>query len=74
MAAIGLSLIFGTTGLTNFAHGELVTGGALLGYLFNVGFGLNLIPATLIAVVVGAASAACSTAGCGARCAGAAPA
>ena len=55
MAAIGLSLIFGTTGLTNFAHGELVTGGALLGYVFNVGLGLNLIPATLIAVVVGAA-------------------
>ena len=55
MAAIGLSLIFGTTGLTNFAHGELVTGGAILGYVFNVGLGLNLIPATLIAVVVGAA-------------------
>ena len=55
MAAIGLSLIFGTTGLTNFAHGELVTGGAILGYLFNVGLGLNLIPATIIAVVVGGA-------------------
>lgn len=54
MAAIGLSLIFGTTGLTNFAHGELVTGGAILGYVFNVGLGLNLIPATLLAVGVGA--------------------
>ena len=53
MAAIGLSLIFGTTGLTNFAHGELVTGGALLGYVVNVGLGLNLIPATVIAVLVG---------------------
>lgn len=53
MASIGLSLIFGTTGLTNFAHGELVTGGAILGYIFNQGFGLNLIPATLIAVGVG---------------------
>ena len=29
LAALGLSLIFGTTGLTNFAHGELVTFGAL---------------------------------------------
>ena len=28
LAALGLSLIFGTTGLTNFAHGELVTFGA----------------------------------------------
>ncbi len=53
MASIGLSLIFGTTGLTNFAHGELVTGGALLGYVFNVKLGLNLIPATMIAVIVG---------------------
>jgi branched-chain amino acid transport system permease protein len=54
MAAVGLSLIYGTTGLTNFAHGELVTGGAILGYIFNQGFGLNLIPATLLAVGVGA--------------------
>jgi len=29
LAALGLSLIFGTTGLTNFAHGELVTFGAI---------------------------------------------
>ncbi len=32
MAALGLSMIFGTTGLTNFAHGELVTFGALAAY------------------------------------------
>ncbi len=53
MASIGLSLIFGTTGVTNFAHGELVTGGAILGYIFNVGLGLNLIFAAIIAVLVG---------------------
>ena len=53
MAAIGLSLIFGTTGLTNFAHGELITGGAMVAYFFNVNTGLNLIPATVIAVLVG---------------------
>ena len=29
--ALGLSMIFGTTGLTNFAHGELITFGALVG-------------------------------------------
>ena len=29
LAAIGLSLIFGTTGLSNFAHAEMVTFGAL---------------------------------------------
>lgn len=36
MCAVGLSLIFGTTGLTNFAHGELVTWGGLWAYFFNV--------------------------------------
>lgn len=35
MAAIGLSLIFGTTGLTNFAHSEMVGFGVLTAYLFN---------------------------------------
>lgn len=35
MAAIGLSLIFGTTGLVNFAHAELVSFGALMTYFFN---------------------------------------
>ena len=32
MAALGLSMIFGTTGLTNFAHGELITFGALIAF------------------------------------------
>ncbi|WP_340538747.1 branched-chain amino acid ABC transporter permease [Nocardioides sp. GXZ039] len=31
MASLGLSMIFGTTGLTNFAHGEMITFGALVG-------------------------------------------
>jgi branched-chain amino acid transport system permease protein len=35
MAAIGLSLIFGTTGLVNFAHAELVTWGQLATFFFN---------------------------------------
>jgi len=56
LAALGISLIFGTTGLTNFAHGELVTFGALMGFLFNVTFGLPLVLSGLIAVVIGAAT------------------
>ncbi|NHZ70568.1 MAG: branched-chain amino acid ABC transporter permease [Proteobacteria bacterium] len=36
MGAIGLSLIFGTTGLVNFAHGELIGWGMLVAYFFNV--------------------------------------
>lgn len=35
MASIGLTLIFGTTGLVNFAHAELVTWGMLSSYMFN---------------------------------------
>jgi neutral amino acid transport system permease protein len=35
MAAIGLSLVFGTTGLTNFAHSEMIGFGMLTAYLFN---------------------------------------
>jgi neutral amino acid transport system permease protein len=50
MSAVGLSLIYGTTGLVNFAHGELVTLGALLAWLFNVTFGLHLFIAAPLAV------------------------
>lgn len=35
IAAIGLSLIFGTTGLVNFAHGEMIGFGMLTAYFFN---------------------------------------
>ncbi|NUO96327.1 MAG: branched-chain amino acid ABC transporter permease [Nonomuraea sp.] len=53
LAALGLSLIYGTTGLTNFAHGELVTLGAIFAYMFNVGFGIHLIPSAVLAVLLG---------------------
>ena len=43
ICAIGLSLIFGTTGLTNFAHGEMVTFGALVAFLLNQTLGLHLL-------------------------------
>jgi branched-chain amino acid transport system permease protein len=55
VCAVGLSLIFGTTGLTNFAHGELVTIGAVVAWYINVQAGVPLIPATIIAMVIGAA-------------------
>ena len=54
VCAVGLSLIFGTTGLTNFAHGELVTIGAVIAWYINVRGGVPLIPATIIAMVAGA--------------------
>ena len=53
ITSVGLSLIFGTTGLTNFAHGELVTFGAMMAYLFGETLGLPLTVATVIAVALG---------------------
>ncbi len=35
MAALGLSMIYGTTGLTNFAHGELITFGAMVAFFLD---------------------------------------
>jgi neutral amino acid transport system permease protein len=52
LAAVGLSLIFGTTGLTNFAHGELVTFGAITAFFFNVVLDVHLVLAALLTVVV----------------------
>jgi len=57
MASLGLSMIFGTTGLTNFAHGELVTFGAL------AAFGIDSLPGQIriggadVTVVVGVIAA-----------------
>jgi branched-chain amino acid transport system permease protein len=53
ISAVGLSLIFGTTGLTNFAHGELVTAGAIIAWYINVRGGVPLLPATILAMVGG---------------------
>ncbi|MEM7341478.1 MAG: branched-chain amino acid ABC transporter permease, partial [Actinomycetota bacterium] len=55
ITAIGLSLIFGTTGLVNFAHGEMVTVGAMVAFLLNVtgvfGTQVSLILAGIVAVI-----------------------
>ncbi|OLT29153.1 branched-chain amino acid ABC transporter permease [Nocardiopsis sp. CNR-923] len=37
VSAIGLSLIFGTTKLINFSHGDMVTFGAMMAMLFSTG-------------------------------------
>ncbi len=56
MTAVGLSLIFGTTGLINFAHGELVAFGALVAWWLNVEtWHLHLLVAAPIAIVLTAA-------------------
>jgi len=55
LAAIGLSLIYGTTGLNNFAHGELVTFGALMAYTFSGILGWPAPVAIVAAVILGGA-------------------
>jgi len=52
LASVGLSLIFGTTGLTNFAHGELVTLGGVVAYWFNANLGIPLLFAAILTVIV----------------------
>ena len=52
LAAVGLSLIYGTTGLTNFAHGELITLGGLVTYFLNVLLGLPFILAGALGVLI----------------------
>jgi len=36
ISSVGLSLVFGTTRLTNFAHAEMVTFGGVVAFVFNV--------------------------------------
>ncbi len=53
LASVGLSLIYGTTGLSNFAHAEQVTLGGMLAYFFVNVHGLPLVVGGLLVVVVG---------------------
>jgi branched-subunit amino acid ABC-type transport system permease component len=53
LASIGVSLIYGTTGLNNFAHGELVTFGALMGYVFSSVLGLPGFVGIIAALLLG---------------------
>jgi neutral amino acid transport system permease protein len=55
LAAIGLSLIFGTTGLSNFAHAEMITFGALMMLTFGVDLAFPVWLAFIVAVVLSAA-------------------
>ncbi|MEY4043454.1 MAG: hypothetical protein RL529_1021 [Actinomycetota bacterium] len=55
IAAIGISLIFGTTGLNNFAHGEMVTVGALFMWVLYQVLNLNIFVSALGAIVIAAA-------------------
>ena len=53
-ASIGLSLVFGTTKLINFAHGEMITLGAIVAW-FVQSHGVSLWLAAMVAAVAGCA-------------------
>ncbi|HCL70759.1 MAG TPA: branched-chain amino acid ABC transporter permease, partial [Actinobacteria bacterium] len=53
LGALGLNLVFGTTGLTNFSHGDLLTLGAFTALILNEA-GLHIIIAAPIAIVIAA--------------------
>jgi branched-chain amino acid transport system permease protein len=52
LSGVGLSLIFGTTGLTNFAHGDLMTFGALATLVFNNFLGLPFLVSAALALIL----------------------
>lgn len=53
LAAIGLSLVFGTTGISNFAHAEMVTFGAVMALVFGVFLGWPMWIAVPLAIALG---------------------
>jgi neutral amino acid transport system permease protein len=54
LGAMGLNLIFGTTGLTNFSHGELLTYGAFTAWTLNYLLGFNMLVAVPLALLISA--------------------
>lgn len=55
LSSVGLSLVFGVTGLVNFSHGELVTFGAVVAYFFHTsGPRWPLVVAAIAAILAGA--------------------
>ena len=53
MCSVGLSLVFGTTGLTNFAHGEMVTFGGLVAFYFNVILEIPILISGPVVILMG---------------------
>jgi neutral amino acid transport system permease protein len=50
LGAVGLTLVYGTLKLVNFAHGDLLTLGAYVAFVANVSLGLPLLVAVLCSV------------------------
>lgn len=50
LGAVGLTLVYGTLKLVNFAHGDLLTLGAYVAFVANVSLGLPILVAVLCSV------------------------
>jgi neutral amino acid transport system permease protein len=55
LGAVGLTLVYGTLKLVNFAHGDFLTFGAYIAFVVNVSVGAPLVVALLCAVAATAA-------------------
>src|SRR5918992_5556503 len=55
LGAVGLTLVYGTLRLVNFAHGDMLTFGAYVAFLFNVTVGLPIVVAAACAIALTAA-------------------
>lgn len=54
LMSVGMNLVYGTTGLSSFSHGEQVSLGGLLAYVGTQLLHWPLIPSAIFAVVIGA--------------------
>jgi branched-subunit amino acid ABC-type transport system permease component len=55
LAAVGVSIVYGTLRLVNFAYGDYMTFGAFMGVLFNVTLGIPIVLSALLAMAATAA-------------------
>jgi neutral amino acid transport system permease protein len=55
LGAVGLTLVYGTLRLVNFAHGDMLTFGAYIAFLVNVTLGVPIVLAALCAIAATAA-------------------
>lgn len=51
LGAIGITLIYGTTGISNFAHGEMLTFGGIMFYATTTLWGLPLVASIAITLI-----------------------
>lgn len=54
LMSVGMNLVYGTTGLSSFSHGEQVTLGGLMAYVGTQVLHWPLVPAAVFAVAIGA--------------------